>query len=891
MEAMPFCKFTLDNGMDVILHENHRLPLIGINLWFHVGSKNESLKRNGLAHFVEHLMFQGLDEGVDFIAGMQKRGGRFVNGSTNKDRTNYFETLPAEKIWDGLWEEARRMAAMATAIDDEMVERQRRVIINERLESVEHQPLALASELIDSLLFGPEHPYHWPVLGFMPHIENVTRDELSAFFQDFYHPANASLCVAGHLDWQKTLDYIAKTFGTIPAGPKVQPMQAPAVQHKAAAWLSYTDRVANPVLSMTWAAPSMCDPCSRSTFAWAMALADGALGRLLKFKGLANHCDVSYVALELGGRFSVHLELASGQDANAAAASVQDLLQKPYQLGVTESQLLHAHHKLQYREAYQACLIGGMGSRSDQLNARNIFFSDPGREEEIDSAAAMATGLSFFQGEPVVVLITPGEQLLLDDDPRQLGTEKPAQAVLSSGPGFASGLTRNQPQPPKTALPPLRELEVDTGQLGNGLLWTHVHYDDMPILEAGLLLFGGASMDPPYAAGLSRLWPQVLLASLREPDRARAVPVSAKTSGSWDAVSFRYATMGDGLGTVLESLSQLCLDQPVDPAHWSSELGRSKAILGRVKQSAGAAAQAGLSSLLYPLSHPYGQSAFGTDSSLSRLSFELIKTTAAARLRPNAAEIVVVGALDGNDLETMLESCFDRWRPSEAQDAVKSRPVAEPASQSPPVVLYDIPGALQAFICFGCRIPARRHPDFLLLSVFNQAFGGLYNTPFNLELRERRGLVYDARTRLEARRKASLFLGQVSVSVDKAVDAANTVLKLCANIGSGNAVTPSDVEFAKGWMSANLPAQYETPHLIANQVLAAREFDTQAFGYQKIAQILRGMRYEDVIAAAARHIDISGIRMVVAGDLSRLREEDLQSTCERRVFDENLRLA
>lgn len=245
-------KFILPNGLEVILHEDHSTPIVGVNVWYHVGSKNERPGRTGFAHLFEHMMFQGSEHSDrDYFGPLQKVGAK-LNGSTAEDRTNYWETVPANCLELALWMESDRMGFLLPAMTQKKLDNQRDVVKNERRQSYENRPYGLAGEVISAALYPPDHPYSWPVIGSMVDLDKASRDDVAAFFRRYYHPANASLCIAGDFDPAAARRLVEKYFGLIPAGPKVEKLPPMPVELKAEKRLTMIDRVGLPRVYITW---------------------------------------------------------------------------------------------------------------------------------------------------------------------------------------------------------------------------------------------------------------------------------------------------------------------------------------------------------------------------------------------------------------------------------------------------------------------------------------------------------------------------------------------------------------------------------------------------------------------------------------------------------------
>lgn len=378
---IPFTQLTLDNGLRVIVHEDHRLPMVAVNLWYHVGSKNERPGRTGFAHLFEHLMFEGsqhYDRG--FFHPLQEAGAA-LNGSTNSDRTNYWEVVPTNALDLALWMESDRMGYLLPALTRQKFENQRDVVLNERRQNYENRPYGLAAMALVAGLFPPRHPYHWPTIGAPADLEAATFEDVRAFFQTYYHPSNASLVVAGDVATEDAIARVRTHFDEIPAGPTPTPVQA-AASIDAEIRLVLEDRVELPRLYLAWHAPAIFAPGDAEMDLLADVAANSKASRLYRTlvyeRRLATEVMAFQNSREMAGFWQIVATVAPGHTLGDLDAAITAELSRLLDQGPSDDEVERGRAQAESHFVYRLQTLGGFGGKSDQLNAYSVFLGDPG---------------------------------------------------------------------------------------------------------------------------------------------------------------------------------------------------------------------------------------------------------------------------------------------------------------------------------------------------------------------------------------------------------------------------------------------------------------------------------------------------------------------------------
>ena len=411
---IPYTKRTLPNGLDVIVHEDHQLPMVAVNLWYHVGSKNERPERTGFAHLFEHLMFEGSqhhDRG--YFKPLQQAGG-LINGSTNTDRTNYWEVVPTGALDLALWMESDRMGYLLPALTEDKFRNQRDVVLNERSQNYENRPYGLAGMAISAAMFAPDHPYHWLTIGSADHLRQTELSEVHEFFRTYYHPANASLVLAGDVETDRAFELAEKYFAGLPSGPKPARVRAEA-RLASSANLVFEDRVELPRLYLSFHSPAMFAPDDADLDVAADVLTTGKPSRLYRSlvyeRRVATDVSAYQLSREMSGMFQVVCTAAAGVSLEQLESSIRGALAELAANGPTEDELSRGLAQTEAIFIYRLQTIGGSGGKSDQLNAYNTFAGDPGFFEQdrqryrLVTAPAVANAVkSYLVDAPSVAL-------------------------------------------------------------------------------------------------------------------------------------------------------------------------------------------------------------------------------------------------------------------------------------------------------------------------------------------------------------------------------------------------------------------------------------------------------------------------------------------------------
>jgi zinc protease len=421
---LPFTKRTLANGLDVIVHEDHHVPVVAVNVWYHVGSKNEQTGRTGFAHLFEHLMFEGSQHHDSGYFPPLQRAGAQLNGSTNSDRTNYWEVVPTSALDLALWMESDRMGFLLPALTERRFENQRDVVLNERRQNYENRPYGMTMMALAAALYPPHHPYHWLTIGAAEDIRAMRLEQVQEFFRTFYHPSNASLALAGDIETERAFELAEQYFGDLKPGRVPERVHAEAsLTHEIR--LLIEDRVEMPRVYMAWHSPASFAPDDAEMDLVGDLLANGKTSRLYRTlvydKRMALDVSGYQSSRELGGFFLLMATAAPGTALTELVAVIDQHIENVIEQGPTPDEMERGTAQAEAHFMYRLQTVGGFGGKSDQLNAYNVFRGDPGyfgedlrryREATADGVRAAAGRHLAFDRRVLLCVVPKGKQAL-----------------------------------------------------------------------------------------------------------------------------------------------------------------------------------------------------------------------------------------------------------------------------------------------------------------------------------------------------------------------------------------------------------------------------------------------------------------------------------------------
>jgi zinc protease len=922
---LAFEKYTLPNGLQVVLHEDHATPIVGVNIWYHVGSKNERPGRTGFAHLFEHMMFEG-SEHYDkvYFGPLQQAGGR-LNGSTASDRTNYFETVPSNFLELVLWLESDRMGFLLPAMSQEKLDNQRAVVKNERRQSYENRPYGLVEETILAAMYPPEHPYSWPPIGSMKDIDAASRADIADFFRHYYHPGNASLCIAGDFQPREAKRLVAKYFAPLPAGPKVQRPMPAMPTLSAEKRIHVTDHVGLARIYFAWPTVADFTPDDADLSILAHVLAGGKTSRLyralVRQQQIAQDVQAYQDSMEVGGKFQLTITARAGHTLAeleaAAAAEIARIRSEP----PTTEEMARAVNAFEAQFVRSMESVGGFGGRGDQLNRYNVLRGDPGymardfaRLAAVAPRGVTAAAQKYLGPGRVVVEVVPGRELSIEPDPRLPAarareemarhiTEKPLPGG-ETGTGPTSGPVKDAfdrrqmpalgPEP-AFHLPPIRR-----GRLSNGMELLVVENHGLPLLGLHALCPFGRAADPAGTPGMASLmaamWDEGTERRSAEQiaDELGGIGATLSIEAGADTTSARLFTLKRHLDKALDVFADV-LRNPAFPA---AELERQRAgALGRLTQVRNEPLQlAGIAlrEILYGPDHPYGQPQYGTAAALKSISRADLERFYRGQVRPEHFSLIAVGDTTLQEMTDVLERALGDWKSAAAPAAVRQFPPVPPPKPICMAVI-DKPGAAQSVIALSLVGAVRKSPDYFPLTVMNIALGGQFSSRLNMNLRQDKGYTYGAHSSFDWRvREPGPFVALASVQTAVTAPALTEFLKEFREIVGSRPVEGEELALSQKYVARGYAGGFETASQFAAQLETLVAFRLPNDYFNTVVPNINAVTAGDVRRVAEKYLALNNLNIVIVGDWRAIQDEVRKLPVARRLgvfrFDENFRL-
>ena len=880
-QNVKFEKYKLDNGMTVILHEDHNLPLAAINIWYRVGSKDEVDRRSGFAHLFEHLMFMGTDRvpGNDFDVIMETGGGN-NNASTAFDRTNYYSHGPASLLPTLLWLDADRLEDLGRTMTKEKLDKQRDIVRNERRQSVENQPYGKAELVIEDLLYPPSHPYHHPIIGSHEDLEAATVLDVKDFFANYYVPNNATLCVAGDFDSAAIKTQINKLFGDLPRRQEPIRRTADPVQLDGVKRATTLDAVQLPALLMAFHAPPIYAPGDAEMTLIARILAEGHSSRLYKRlvleEKLAAEVRSYGDANLLDTMFRVDVIGVATADLNRIEAIVDEELAKLTKNGVQPDELERYKTGI---ERQKVAALQSIEARADKLNEYEFYLGNPDgfvtdlerfRKTTPDTVKTQAAKWLDLN-KRVIVRVLPEQSPRFDSG-------RDARPELSQANTFA-------PPPPQSA------------QLANGmklLVWPR---PELPLVSAVIAFKPGGALEPLDKAGESSLLASMLVEGAGQRD-SLAFADAAQLLGadiSADADHESFTASLNVLKRNLEPAAGLLADALRRPRFAPDAWERVhrlhlEELAQQEDEPAAVAATVSLRSL-YGRDHPYGMPVDGTPETAKRITLDDVKAQHANLLRPETATLLLAGDITLDQAKALFDKLLGDWKST--GPAPTPIPVGKllPATKGR-VVIVNRPDAVQTMVQVIMPAQPFADPQRVTYNVLNTIIGGSFTSRLNQNLREDKGYTYGARSRFNMEISTGFFTARAAVRADVTGAALREMLMELERTAGGD-VSPEETAKAVETIRTSTVQGFASLRSIlasaADLTVAGLPFETIA----KDMASLQKIHESDLNQLAGSALPLQQSIIVLVGDrqriLSDLSSLELPTPIEVDVYGEPLK--
>jgi zinc protease len=856
---IPYKKFVLDNGLTVIIHEDHKAPIVAFNIWYHVGSKNEKPGKTGFAHLFEHLMFNGSENFKgDYFLPLEKVGATDLNGTTSEDRTNYFENVPVSAFDVALWMESDRMGHLLGAVTQAVLDEQRGVVQNEKRQ-YENEPYALSYDLITSNCFPKGHPYSWTVIGSMEDLSAASLQDAQEWFKTYYGAANAVIAVAGDITVEQALAKVKQYFGDIPSGPPITKYNAYTAKRTGVQRQVAQDRVPQARLYKAWNVPAWGTDCANRLELAAAVLSAGKNSRLYKRlvydEQIATNVSAYVDAREIAGLFNIEATAKPGVDLAKVEKAVDEELDRFLREGPTAAELerVRAQHIAGIIRGLER--IGGFGGKSDILATSQVFGGSPDAYKKNLAAIEKAS----------VKDVQEAAQHWLSDGVYILEIHPfPAYKTV------ASNVDRTKL--PEAGTPPDAKFsKLERTTLSNGLKVILARREAVPVVNFNLLLDAGYAADQSGLPGTASLAMNMLdegtktRSALQISEELQKLGASLNSGSSLDTSSVSLSALKANLDASLA----LYADVILNPSFPENEFKRLKAqTLAAIQQEKAEPFSIALRvfpKLLYGPGHAYGNpfTGSGTEAAVQSMTLAELQKFHQTWFKPNHATLVIVGAAGLDELKPKLEKLFSGWK----QGEVPKKNISQVAGKNAPeVYLIDKPGSPSSIILGGFVTLPKANPEEIAVEIMNMILGGQFTSRINMNLREDKHWSYGAGSAVISARGQRPYVVYGIVQTDKTKESVFEAGKEIKEIVGTRPPTSDELNRNKSSQVLGLPGQWET-----NAAVGASIAEMVIYGYPEnyfdtYAGKVKGLTLAQVSQAAKDALRPDGVVWVVVGD-------------------------
>ncbi|MES2073944.1 MAG: pitrilysin family protein [Pseudomonadota bacterium] len=860
---IPYTRFVLKNGLTLLVHEDHKAPIVAVNTWYHVGSKNEKLGKTGFAHLFEHLMFSGSENfNHNYINAMERIGATNLNGTTNNDRTNYFENVPTSMLDYALFAESDRMGHLLGVLDQKKLDLQRGVVQNEKRQG-ENQPYGVTEQLLVENTYPVGHPYSWTVIGSMKDLDAASMDDVQEWFKTNYGPNNVTLVLAGDITPEVARQKVEKYFGDIPAGPPLAKHEAWIAKRTGTHRGTVQDRVPQARQYRVWNVPGANTPDEALLDLAAQVLGGGKTSRLYKrlvYKDqIATSATAGNDSNEIGGQFDLTLTARPGGNVDTMEKTADEELQKFLKGGISEAELQLAKTAILAKYVRIVERVGGFGGKSDLLARCTTYAGKPDCYKDYLKQIKAAT--------PAAVKKAANDWL---SDGDYILSVTPFPTTLAT----TAKLDRSQ-EPPMGQPESLKLPSMQKATLSNGLKVVLAERHTAPVVNFSMLVDSGYASDSAALPGVASLALRMLeegtptRGSLKIGEELEALganySASTNLDGAFINLNVLKATMPKGLDIYADLLLH-----PAFPQKEFERLQKDRlAVIQREKSTPQSMALRVLPALLYGKDHAYALplTGTGTEAAVAKMTREDLAKYHSTWFKPNNATLLIVGDTTLAEITPLLEKAFAGWKAGE----VPKKSVSEVKQPEKTVVyLIDRPGAQQSMIVGAQLAPPRNAADAVALETVNNVFGGAFSSRINMNLREDKHWSYGVGSLIFPAVGQRPFLSRSPVQTDKTKESLQELVKEYANVTGAKPITAAELKDAQTNQTLGLPGSFETAGQLSGAYSQILQYRLPEDYYNSFTQKALALTPEQANALAKRSILPQQLVWIVVGDMSKV---------------------
>lgn len=886
---IPYEKYSLDNGLDVILHQDHSDPIVALAILYHVGSNREDEGRTGFAHLFEHIMFQRSENIPEdqFFKIIQDAGGT-LNGGTGNDATTYYEVVPKNAMEKILWMESDRMGFLTNTITEKTFQIQQNVVQNEKRQSVDNAPYGHVSEVVAKNLYPEGHPYSWTVIGEMEDLFNATLDDVKAFHARFYVPNNATLVLSGDFELEDAKQLIEKYFGEIPRGADMDDPKPWNIKLDETKKLYHEDNFARaPQLRMVWPTVEQFTNDAYALDYLGQLLSSGKKAPLynvlVKEKKLTSSARAYNSSQEITGTFGLSVTANDGVSLKEVEEAVFEAFERFEKDGFTDQDLERL--KAGMETGFYSGISSILG-KSFQLAQYNEYAGSPDyykqdieRMKEVTKADILRVYEKYIKGKPYLAtsFVPRGQADLVADGSINAGVVEEDIQTATQVEITDEGDDMDYPRTPsafdRSVMPtdgPDPEITIPTiwtDQLANGMKIYGIEHTELPLVQFNITIKGGHLLEPMDKAGTASLMAQLMNEGTQNKtpqeleEAIELLGAGIRIGAGSTSVNISASCLTRNFEATLALLEEMLLEPRWDEEEFELAKIRTQNGLRRQKASPTSLASEQFQKLVYGEDHIFSVGSSGTEESVAGITIDDLKAFYEQNISPSVASFHIAGKIDKEQVVSALASINEKWSAREVSFPSYQMPPAPEKSQ---VWVLDVPGAKQSVIQIGCPGPLRTDPDYFAATVMNDKLGGSFNGWVNLVLREEKGYTYGARTSFSGNEVAGTFTASSQVRSSATLESVEIFRDLMAKYREG--LSQEDIDFTRNSLLKSYARRYETLGALNGMLQEISTYNLPADFARTEQQIIRNMTVEQHKELAQKYIDPTRMYYVIAGD-------------------------
>ena len=885
-----FEKFTLDNGLQVILHIDRSDPVVAVALTSHVGSAREIEGRTGFAHLFEHLLFlESENLGKGGLDKMSARiGGSGANGSTSRDRTNYFQTVPKDAVEKMIWAEADKLGYFINTVTDPVLAKEKQVVKNEKRQSVDNRPYGHTNYVISKNLYPENHPYNWTVIGSLEDLQNATLQNVKDFYSRWYVPNNVTLTIAGDIDVGQVKSWVDKYFGEIKRGDEIPVMEKQPVTLTETKNLYYEDNFARlPQLTMTWPGVYKYHPDAYALNVLSNYLSNGKKApfnkSLVEEKQLTDAVNMNQYNSEIAGQLSMRSTAFSGKNLQEIHVAIKEALSKFESEGIAQSDLdrIKAGQETNFYNSLSSVLGKGF-----QLAQYEIFAGDPSYiNQDVKNILAVTTEdvmrvyKTYIKDKHYIATsVVPKKQkdlalrgaILAEVVEEQIieGAEEQFDASIAAQYERTPSSFDRSIEPPYGASPNVKVPAVWKKELSSGIKLFGIHNDEVPLVQFQIQIKGGLLLEDANKVGVSNLLAQLLTKGTanKTPEALEnaieTLGASINAYATDESIIISGNSLAKNYAATMALVEEILLQPRWDIKEFNLLKQSTLSQIERQKARPNSIANNQFAKLVYGDDHILSHNNSGTKSSVTEIEIEDLKSYYSSNLSPSITNFNIVGDIVQSDVEQSLVGINANW---ENKSVIFPVLPTIKAPEESKVYFYDVPGAKQSVINFGYPAIAATDPDFYPASILNYRLGGGgFASQLTQQLREGKGYTYGIRSNFSGSTIKGPFTISSGVRSNVTFESASLVKDILENYGIN--YTENDLEITKGYMVKSNARAFETLRSKLNMLSNISNYGYDDNYAKQRETVVQAMTVEDIKTLSEKYLNPTKMIYLVVGD-------------------------